>query len=103
MTIKSFIQGEVLLPRLKENGLLVVYDPDQWYRELCAGIATETTVVVEVGVKSSDLFSMGSEAEILLEAHSKSGKVVGAAKTGARSIRRRGRSRCDRATRCKSR
>jgi hypothetical protein len=52
MTIKSFIQDEVLLPRLKENGLLVVYDPDQRYRELCAGIATETTVVVDAGQSS---------------------------------------------------
>lgn len=52
MTIKSFIQDQVLLPRLKENGLLVVYDPDQRYRGLCAGIATETTVVVDAGVSS---------------------------------------------------
>jgi hypothetical protein len=38
--------------------------------------------VVEVSVKGSDLFSMGAEVEILLEAHDKSGKVVGEAKGG---------------------
>jgi hypothetical protein len=38
--------------------------------------------VVEVSVKGSDLFSLGAEVEILLEAHDKSGKVVGEAKTG---------------------
>ena len=35
MTIKNFIQKEILLPRLKQNGVLIVYDPDQRYRELC--------------------------------------------------------------------
>ena len=33
-------------------------------------------------MKGSDLFAMGAEVEILLEAHDKSGKVVGEAKTG---------------------
>jgi hypothetical protein len=38
--------------------------------------------VVQVAVTTSDLFSAGAEVEILLEAHGKSGKVVGEAKKG---------------------
>lgn len=35
MEIKGFIQNQVLLPRLKKNGVLVVYDPDVRYLDLC--------------------------------------------------------------------
>ena len=37
MEIKGFIQNQVLLPRLKKNGVLVVYDPDVHYLDLCLG------------------------------------------------------------------
>lgn len=51
-SIKSFIQEQVLLPRLKDNGLLVVYDADQRYRDLCVGLATENRVVVNAAESS---------------------------------------------------
>lgn len=38
--------------------------------------------VIEIGVETQDMFSVGSEFEILLEAHDKSGNVVGETKTG---------------------
>jgi len=47
MTIKRFIQEEVLLPRIKKAGVLVVYDPDRRYRELCNELADEKRVVVD--------------------------------------------------------
>lgn len=38
--------------------------------------------VVEVAVESADMFSLGSDVEILLEAHDKKGNVVGEARPG---------------------
>ncbi len=40
--------------------------------------------VVEMGVETQDMFSVGSDFEILLEAHDKKGNVVGEAKPGGR-------------------
>ena len=47
MTIKTFIQNEIFLPRLKQNGVLVVYDPDQRYREICIELRTEKLRVID--------------------------------------------------------
>ena len=47
MNIQAFIQHEVLLPRLRRNGVLVVYDPLQRYRPLCLALASETLQVVD--------------------------------------------------------
>ena len=47
MIIKQFIQEEVLLPRIKKAGVLVVYDPDRHYRELCLELASAKRVVVD--------------------------------------------------------
>ncbi len=52
MTIHSFIQSHVLLPRLQQHGVLIVYDPDQRYRDLCLEIASENRIVVDAGVSS---------------------------------------------------
>lgn len=48
-SIKAFIQQEVLVPRLKTTGagVLVVYDPQQRYRDLCLELAGEKRVVVD--------------------------------------------------------
>jgi len=35
MSIAKFIQTQVLIPRLKKTGVLVVYDPNKVYREVC--------------------------------------------------------------------
>ena len=44
-TIKRFIQEEVLLPRIAKAGVLVVYDPDRRYRELCLELADEMRLI----------------------------------------------------------
>ena len=47
MAIQTFIQDEILLPRLRRNGVLVIYDPAQRYRNLCLELASETLRVVD--------------------------------------------------------
>jgi len=46
-SIKTFIQNEVLMPRLKKSGVMVVYDPQQRYRDLCLELADTKRVVVD--------------------------------------------------------
>jgi len=38
MTIAEYISNQVFKPRLEQSGVLVVYDPDARYRELCADL-----------------------------------------------------------------
>jgi len=52
MSFSSFVQQEVLRPRLERNGVLVVYDPDRRYRDLCLGMATEALRVVDCSESS---------------------------------------------------
>lgn len=47
-TIKAFIQDR-LKERMKQNGVLVVYDPERRYNELCLELATEETRVIDAG------------------------------------------------------
>src|SRR5262245_16397476 len=47
MSIQAFIQDEILLPRLRQNGVLVIYDPVQRFRTLCLALASETLRVVD--------------------------------------------------------
>lgn len=47
MTIKQFIQNQVLGPRLKKAGVLVVYDPERHYRDLCNDMAADECAVVD--------------------------------------------------------
>jgi hypothetical protein len=54
MSIKTFIQQEVLLPRFKKAGVMVVYDPDRRYRDLCLELADEKRVVVDATESSID-------------------------------------------------
>ena len=46
MKISEFIRDEVLLRRLREKGVLVVYDPERRYWELCLKLATPNRLVV---------------------------------------------------------
>ena len=46
MSIADFIQNQVLRPRVQKAGALVVYDPEQQYREVCAQMADDKLVVV---------------------------------------------------------
>ena len=52
MSIKTFIQQEVLLPRLRQSGVLVVYDNERRYRELCGELASEQLRVVDASDSS---------------------------------------------------
>jgi hypothetical protein len=52
MTIKQFIQSEILAPRLDTSGLLVVYDPDRRYRELCLDMDTPDRRVIDASETS---------------------------------------------------
>ena len=52
MSIKEFIQQNTLLPRLKKNSVLVVYDPDKIYHGVCLDMATDTIEVVDASNSS---------------------------------------------------
>jgi hypothetical protein len=52
MKIKLFIQQEIFLPRLKQNGVLAVYDPDQRYREVCLELRTEKLRMIDASESS---------------------------------------------------
>ena len=52
MTIETFIQQEVLLPRLKKSDVLVVYDPEQRYKDVVLGLKSDTYVIVDASVGS---------------------------------------------------
>lgn len=51
-SIEQFIGQEVLLSRLKKAGVLVVYDPELRYRELCLGLATAKRTVIDASESS---------------------------------------------------
>lgn len=48
----SFVAGQVLSPRLRRTGVLIVYDPWRRYQELCLGMAADTVCVVDAGSSS---------------------------------------------------
>ena len=52
MKIKEFIQQAILLPRLKQHGVLVVYDSDRRYNELCQELASEKRRVIDASGSS---------------------------------------------------
>ena len=47
MQISEFIQTEVLLPRVKRDGVLVVYDAARRFRDLCLGMGADGLRVVD--------------------------------------------------------
>ncbi|MCK5229156.1 MAG: hypothetical protein KAR13_02760, partial [Desulfobulbaceae bacterium] len=52
MGIKSYIQNQILLPRLKKKEVLVVYNPDRLYHVLCLEMETENLKVVDASKSS---------------------------------------------------
>src|SRR6266705_4306690 len=62
MSIQVFMQQEMLLPRLKRSGVLVVYDPVQRYRDLCLGLVSETLQVVDATESSIESRGMALQA-----------------------------------------
>jgi hypothetical protein len=47
MPIKEFIQNNILLPRINKNSVLVVYDPEKIYQDVCLDMATDTLKVID--------------------------------------------------------
>ncbi len=52
MDIKSFIKEKILVPRLQKKQVLVVYDPDFRYRDLCIELSGDRSVVVDASESS---------------------------------------------------
>ena len=52
MNIRSFIDQQVLLPRLRRSGVLVIYDPEARYSELCLELRSERLLVIEASESS---------------------------------------------------
>ncbi|MCA1787930.1 MAG: hypothetical protein LC657_18305, partial [Desulfobacteraceae bacterium] len=65
MSITSFIQDGILLPRLQKNQVLIVYDPDARYRELCRNMATKKRTVIDAG--ESSILSRAAAMDAFLE------------------------------------
>ncbi|MEW8418925.1 MAG: PglZ domain-containing protein, partial [Candidatus Thiodiazotropha endolucinida] len=62
MNIQQFIQEQVLAPRLAKNQVLVVYDAEQRYRDLCLAMADEKREVVDATESSIDSRAQAIEA-----------------------------------------
>lgn len=52
MGIREFIRDEIFAEALHRRGVLVVYDPDRRYRELCLSLAGERVTVVDASESS---------------------------------------------------
>lgn len=52
MKISEFIRTQVFAPRLERATMLVVYDPDQRYREICLALATNDVRVTDASESS---------------------------------------------------
>lgn len=52
MSIAEFIRESVLRPRVEQAGVLVVYDADQRYREVCFELAARNVRVIDASVSS---------------------------------------------------
>lgn len=75
MSIHSFIRDEVLCPRLKASGCLVVYDADKRYREPCLGLSAETIRVVDVSESSIESREAALQALRAVGQRSKNGEA----------------------------
>lgn len=47
MSISHFIKEQILLPRLRRAGCMVVYDPEHRYRDQCLSLAGDQVVIVD--------------------------------------------------------
>lgn len=75
MGIKRFIQNQIFLPRLKKKEVLVVYDPDRLYEDLCLELDTRDLKVVDAG--KSSITSRDQALEALKELGQSSSKLKG--------------------------
>lgn len=66
MSIQAFIRSEVLLPRMKKVGALVVYDPAGRYRDLCLAMNGDDVDVVDASDSSIESREAASKALLTL-------------------------------------
>ena len=66
MNIAEFIRESVLRPRLKQAGVLVVYDPQHRYRAVCQGMEDEQCRVVDASESSILSREAASQALVAL-------------------------------------
>jgi len=52
VSVANFIRAEVLAPRLSQSQVLVVYDPDRRYREICQAMESDKCLVVDTSESS---------------------------------------------------
>ena len=52
MKLRDFIQTQIFLPRLRETGVLVVYDPARRYHQLCLEMADDRLRVIDASESS---------------------------------------------------
>jgi hypothetical protein len=55
MSIESFIKNEVFIPRMQQNGILLIYDAQQRYLDIAASLATEDVQFVNAAKGSIEL------------------------------------------------
>jgi hypothetical protein len=65
MSIKTFIQEDILKPRLMKTQVLVVYDPDARYRDLCLDMTLDKLKVIDTS--DSSIISRSEATEALQE------------------------------------
>jgi hypothetical protein len=65
MRIETFIQQEILAPRIADKGVLVVYDPECRYHGTCTSLADERCRVVDAS--DSSILSRAQAAQALVE------------------------------------
>jgi hypothetical protein len=65
MRIETFIQQEILAPRMADKGVLVVYDPERRYHGTCTSLADERCRVVDAS--GSSILSREQAAQALIE------------------------------------
>ncbi len=47
MKIKAYLQNQVFLPRIRKNSVLVIYDPEKIYHDVCLDLATAAIEVID--------------------------------------------------------
>ncbi|NQV48961.1 MAG: PglZ domain-containing protein [Candidatus Marinimicrobia bacterium] len=65
MSIKTFIQEEIFAPRLIKNQVLVIYDPERRYRELCHEMTLDKLTVIDTS--DSSITSRSEAMDALLK------------------------------------
>lgn len=69
MSIQAFIQEHVFAPRLKTHQVLVVYDPDQRYRNACLDMTLDDMKVVDASDSSIESRTQAITAMVQLGQH----------------------------------